>query len=150
MCTPGTFKIHPLLVAVEILVSQETLTKESNCWTRWALFTDTENSFSVQELVLPSDPQVQLPIFFFLFLSAAQQNLFSLKHDDPQFQLCCLGRIQQNILYFLFWSTSDFLIIQVIIFWSKVTGKGQARTRSWKLLTSASSKYNKVLIYILF
>lgn len=112
------------------------------------LFTELATYFSVQERALPSDLEVRLVIF--LFLSLAQQNLFSLEQNDLQFQLCCLGMIQQNILYFLFWSTSGFLIMEVIIFWSKVTGKVQARTRSEKLLTSASSKYNKVLVYIFF
>lgn len=80
---------------------------------RWNLLTDMENYFSVQELLIASDPQAQLLLF--LFLSPAQQNLFSLEHNDPELQLCCLGKIHQNILYFLFWSSSDFLIIQVII-----------------------------------
>lgn len=97
MCAQLTFKICLPLVATKVLI---TILEKHKCHRTWALLTGIENSLSVQELLLPSDLQVQL--FFFLFLSPAQQNLFSLEHGDPQFQLCCLGKIQQNILYFLF------------------------------------------------
>lgn len=46
---------------------------------KWPLFTELAIYFSVQELALPSDLEVQLVIFFFVFLSLAQQNLFSLE-----------------------------------------------------------------------